>query len=407
MVRRDDRGGVVAAAVGVGELERPQPERAGDVGDGGIAGHRGPRAGEPFEPGRRRRERLQRMQRADAHAGPPLQQRARTRRARASPRDGRRARRARSPARPRAAPARWRGREWRRSRAPAPRATSETSAVRVARHGRGGDRRRRVGRAPADADDGPALLEQAERDRRSRAARADQGDGALSFRHGMRQCYRRLAHAFPGRRRRRPARARRRGAAPGRSPRSHIRGCGRVRSGSSSRTSSYRSTSTSRVRGPQRSARTRCASRSMRCASASSACGSSVGVDRDDRVQVRVLRRPADRRGLVDARHRDDVDAVGRGRARRPRTADARAGRRGSSRAARYARLTARRSPLDAHGDVVDHRAHRRVQLAHLDDAPTTRGSARHTSAMRDASRSSKRYCSDETTRLTASHTAP
>jgi len=37
---------------------------------------------------------------------------------------------------------------------------------------------------------------------------------------------------------------------------------------------------------------------------------------------------------------------------------------------------------------------------------PTTRGSARHTSAIRDASRSKSWYCSVDTTRLTASHTA-
>ena len=54
-------------------------------------------------------------------------------------------------------------------------------------------------------------------------------------------------------------------------PRSHMRGCGTTRSGSSTSTSPTSSTSTSSVRGPQRSWRTRCASVSSRWASPSSA----------------------------------------------------------------------------------------------------------------------------------------
>ena len=149
-------------------------------------------------------------------------------------------------------------------------------------------------------------------------------------------------------------------------PRSHMRGCGIVRSGRRSATSSYSSTSTSSVRGPHRSARTRSRVRlAARGRRASSCVRVEVGVDRDDRVQVRVLRRPADRRGLVDARHRDDARRPRSPRARRPRPGGTRAGRRGSSRA----RGTRARHTFDAHADVVDHRARTGgCELAHLDD---------------------------------------
>ena len=91
--------------------------------------------------------------------------------------------------------------------------------------------------------------------------------------------------------------------------RSDILGWGTTRSGSSTTTSPTRSTSTSSVRGPQRSIRTRAACASSRCASASSSRGRARGVHLDDGVQVVGLRRTADRRRLVHRRHRHDVDA--------------------------------------------------------------------------------------------------
>ena len=126
------------------------------------------------------------MQRADAHAGAPFEQRrehvepARARevhdeRAGLDRRLG-----------GRAAPVRSRGRAWRRARARRRARPSDTSAGGDARHAAADGGRRRVGRAARDADDGPTLFDQAERDRRPRATRSDQGDGALLFRHGMR-----------------------------------------------------------------------------------------------------------------------------------------------------------------------------------------------------------------------------
>ena len=99
---------------------------------------------------------------------------------------------------------------------------------------------------------------------------------------------------------------------------------------------------------------------------AAARAGVEVGVDRHDRVEVVVLGRATDRRGLVDRRHRRRPRRRRPRRARRPPAAGARAGHRGSSRSRGTRGASAdRRSLLDAHRDVVDHRAHRRVQLAH------------------------------------------
>ena len=312
MIRGDDRGRVVAPAVGVGELERAQPERAGDVGDGRIAGDRGPRAREPLESGRRRRERLQRVQRADADPGAPFEQAA----ANTS--------RPREPARcTTSAPgsiagsaveqhlldgAVGRGDEHERRAAgdlgdrarAATRGTRRPtwSTVRRAR-----DRRRRRTVQPCSIRPSAIVVPARPGPIRATVRRCSAMECAMLPPPRCTPSQAAAASTRSGATSRRGART---------NPRSHIRGCGSVRSGSSSRMSSYRSTSTSSVRGPQRSTRTRCASRSIRCASASSACGSSVGVDRDDGVQVRVLGRTADGRGLVHARDRDDVDAGGR-----------------------------------------------------------------------------------------------
>ena len=153
-----------------------------------------------------------------------------------------------------------------------------------------------------------------------------------------------------------------------------------------------------------------------RCASASNACGSQRRVDGDDRVEERVLRRTADGSGLVDARNRDAP------RPRMPRASSSTANCRCAARSPRfepsamYARLTRshgldriarrRHSPLDTHRDVVEQRADRRVHLADLDDrADHTRiGLAHLGDARREPFEQSVR--SDDTTRLTASHTA-
>ena len=121
-------------------------------------------------------------------------------------------------------------------------------------------------------------------------------------------------------------------------------------------------TSTSSVRGPQRTVRTRSLELLDACAAARAARAASRSVS----TATTAFRKsscvgPADRRGLVDRRHRDDVDRRRSRRVRRPRAAGARAGRRGSNRG----RGTAARSHRDADGHVVEHRPHRRVQLAH------------------------------------------
>ena len=308
-------------------------------------------------------------------------------------------------ARPPAAPARSRGRVSRRSPAPRRAPTSDTSAVRVARHAAADVGRRRVGRPARD------------RRRRSSPARPGRARSSFparpgpiratvrcSFRHGGRNVTAASRHAFPRRRRRRPARARRRAAAPARSPRSHIRGCGIVSSGSSSATSSYSRTSTSSVRGPHRSPRTRCASRSM--------------LLREREQRVRIERRCRSRRprsgtrpaaGHRRARSRTRARPRRRRRrrpprARRPRAADARAGRRGSNRARGTRGVTARRARRRSRACArtggcslrtsTTTPTHARIGAAHLGDprrepfeqlvaAPTT------------------------TTRLTASQTAP
>ena len=217
----------------------------------------------------------------------------------------------------------------------------------------------------------------------------DQRDGC-DPRSSRVQCYRRDSDPRPrrARRRHRSGATSRNGAST--KPRSHMRGCGTVRSGSSTRRVAEQRMSTSSVRGPQRSVRgPGRPSASMRCASASNTCASRFGVDRDDRVQVRVLRRAADRIGLVHARHADHdarraaaVERVdGALQVRDPVTEV------GTEREVRARPVS---SPFDPDGDVVE----RDVAPAVASCAPRrrhlcTRGSARQTSAIRAASRSS------------------
>ena len=75
VVRGDDRGGVILHALAVGQVERLQPERAGELGGLRIARNRRPRAVQPLEADRRGRKRLQRMERSDAHVGAELLER--------------------------------------------------------------------------------------------------------------------------------------------------------------------------------------------------------------------------------------------------------------------------------------------------------------------------------------------
>ena len=138
--------------------------------------------------------------------------------------------------------------------------------------------------------------------------------------------------------RRRGIRVRQRGSRSARgtstNARSAIRGCGTTRSGSSTRSSPTRSTSTSSVRGPQRSP---CAParRGLEALSRARAAHAGVerGVDRHHRVQVVGLLGPADRRR---SRSTGDTATTRRRRrprrVRRPRAGGTRAGRRGSSR---------------------------------------------------------------------------
>ena len=175
--------------------------------------------------------------------------------------------------------------------------------------------------------------------------------------------------------------------------RSAIRGCGTTRSGSSTRSSPTSSTSTSRVRGPQRSARTRLGrGLDAREPSSRSARGRRA---RCRRRRPRSGSRPARDRPPASVSYTGDTattrDAVGRGEAVDREPGDARAGRRGSSRS---------RGTRDASA----RRAHRSMQTATwstiartggcslrtVTATAVTRSSTRHTSAMRVARRSSR-----------------
>ena len=208
-----------------------------------------------------------------------------------------------APSRSAAAPGR--RRVGRRGRRPRPRVqprAAERERRRSSRRGR--DPR---GRAPVAIDSARAPL-------RSLPLRSGPGAGAGLL--GRRQSLDRSGapmRASAGIRAR-PAPGRGRRGARARTPARSSGGAGTTRSGSSTCSSPTSSTSTSSVRGPQRSARTRSAVGLERAARARAASrGASVGVDRDDRVQVVGLGRTTDGRGLVHRRHRDDVDAVGCG----------------------------------------------------------------------------------------------
>ena len=136
-----------------------------------------------------------------------------------------------------------------------------------------------------------------------------------------------------------------------------------------------------------------------------------VGLDRDDRVQVRVLRRAADRRGLVHARHRDDANA-GNARERVDRELEVREPV-AEVRAEREIRAHAGTgsSPpcpaLDADADVIEPGAHGRLQLAdlHHDTLHSGIGPADVGDARREPLE--QLVVLEATTRLTASISAP
>ena len=115
-----------------------------------------------------------------------------------------------------------------------------------------------------------------------------------------------------------------------------------------------------------------------------------IGLDRDDRVEVRVLRRAADRCGLVDARHRDHAtpghraERVDRELQMREPVAQVRAER--EVRASTAGSTRAHRSMRTATWSTSAAPAGRSLRTS---TTTPTRGSARHTSAMRVASRSS------------------
>ena len=348
MVRRHDRGRVVLRAAARRAASNGCSPSA--VASSAVCGSPATAAHEPGSrstPDRRRRERLQRMQRADAHVGPDARASRRTRRRPSEPARCTTSAPGSSDGATRAGGRLDRavGRRDDHERRAAARVGDERGVGVEARGGRRG--RRGVGRAARDRDDASSPA-RAARARSSVPARP--GPTSASVRRSGDGCLRPcpLFYASDGSDNVTPASrtpshvasASTRSGATSRSgastkPRSHMRGCGTVRSGvvdaARRRTSS---TSTSSVRGPHRShAHALGALPRSRGTARSSSCGSRLGVDRDDRVQVRVLRRPADRRGLVHARDRDHVDARRRARARRPRAAATRAGRRGSSRA--------------------------------------------------------------------------
>ena len=95
--------------------------------------------------------------------------------------------------------------------------------------------------------------------------------------------------------------------------RSWARGWGRVRTGSSETTSAYATMSTSIVRGPQRSSRTRWKASSTAWARSRSEDGREGRLEDDHRVEVRRLaaRLHAPRLRLVHRRDRFDADARG------------------------------------------------------------------------------------------------
>ena len=137
----------------------------------------------------------------------------------------------------------------------------------------------------------------------------------------------------------------------------HIRGCGISRSGSSTVTPSIQRMSTSRVRGPHRTSRTRPAAASSRRQTPSSCARVEVGVELDDHVQVAALVGAADRVGLVHVGHGDQSGERSDGAC-----AGAPLGRRGSNPAPRNARVIGSRrtrTPVDA-----DVERDRRAELA-------------------------------------------
>ena len=297
--------------------------------------------------------------------------RSRTRRGPASRRDARRARRARSPVRRSISTCSIARSGVATITSAAPRATSETSAGRDARHAAADGGRRRVGRAAADRRR-PSNPVPSDRARSS----FPRGPGRSGRRCAVvppwkTQCYRRLAHALPRRRRgvgpTSAGATSRSGART--NPRSHMRGCGSVRSGSSSRTSSYSSRSTSSVRGPHRSRPhpVRVAFDALR--------------EREQRVRRRAsvsIATTAFRNascggpptGAVSYTREtlEHLDAGCR-RERVDRELEiARRGRRDSNPARAMDTVGSPTSPLDAHGDVAEQRAYRRMHLADLDD---------------------------------------
>ena len=180
-------------------------------------------------------------------------------------------------------------------------------------------------------------------------------------------------------------------------PRSHMRGCGMREVGIVEREVVVEQhVDVERARAPALATHASRVRAPCCWASASSACGSSSVSIATTAFRYASCARTADRSGLVDARDRRDLAPVGARRARRRRAAGGRGDRRGSTRARgrrvvhRFERP--RRARRVTVPDVADGSTsrHRRLHLAHLDDRRrATRGSARHTSAMRAASRSS------------------
>ena len=172
--------------------------------------------------------------------------------------------------------------------------------------------------------------------------------------------------------------------------RSPIRGCGTTRSGSSTRSSPTGARRRRACAGPSARARTRAASASMRCGELEQLARREVGVDRDDRVQVVVLRGPPTGAVSYTGDTATTSTPSASRRARRPPAAGARAGRRGSSRArgTRVARPAERhRSMRTATWSTIARTGG--CSLRTVTATAVTRSSTRHTSAMRVASRSS------------------
>ena len=385
MIRGDDRGRVVADSIMVGERERPHARARRKTLDRRITGHGSPRATQALEPDGGGGERLQGMHRTDAQAGAPCEQLLEhVETVRAGEMHDERAgldRRLRG----RAGPARSRGRAWRRSRA-----RRRVPLPRRARAATRGRRPRPTVEAASGARPATATTFQPISTGRARSwcrrGPARSGRRCSVVPPWRIQCYRREPHALPGRigvdqiggnvtQRRQheapfPHAGMRDHEVAGVEPNVVVQQDVDVEGARSPTFAAFRAAR--RVRGPARAramrpARARCRSRRPR-SDTHPAAGR-----RPARSRRRAIRTRRDTAGAVASASTACCKNASRSPRFEPR--------------ARYARVNARSARQRGRASARTGGCSLRTSTT----TPSTRGSARHTSAIRAAKRSSRR----------------